>query len=406
MIRNRTILTEQQKAEGLTTGFDYLRLGLSVAVLVWHSILLTAGPAAYSGLWSGPFRFIPAAILPMFFALSGFLVTGSLMRTNIHHFLALRAIRLVPALAVEVTLSALILGVAFTTMPLREYFTSRNSSDISEISLACSFYSARRVCSKHRAACCQLPALDRSVRAGMLRRDRLCLAGARMGTKTVVCDAARSVFRRRVRRGAFHPFHRPPRASARARPRYGVSSRSWRPPLSRCDPLHPCAWRRRHADFVHLPGISRRAIHRGVSHRVSNRLARPDAPAKASFRRLVVRGVPFSFPYRTDDRASLSRSRTLVGDGSGGLAPDRALRRTVLDSHRASHPETQGADFVGGRPRLRGRAELDRQTSPPYPRWARRGPPRGPHRIAAEGERQRLFPRPIRRQAAPSPSAC
>ena len=124
MIRNRTILTEQQKAEGLTTGFDYLRLGLSVAVLVWHSILLTAGPAAYSGLWSGPFRFIPAAILPMFFALSGFLVTGSLMRTNIHHFLALRAIRLVPALAVEVTLSALILGVAFTTMPLREYFTS------------------------------------------------------------------------------------------------------------------------------------------------------------------------------------------------------------------------------------------------------------------------------------------
>ena len=90
MIRNRTILTEQQKAEGLTTGFDYLRLGLSVAVLVWHSILLTAGPAAYSGLWSEPFRFIPAAILPMFFALSGFLVTGSLMRTNIHHFLALR----------------------------------------------------------------------------------------------------------------------------------------------------------------------------------------------------------------------------------------------------------------------------------------------------------------------------
>ena len=124
MIRNRTILSEQQKGEGLTTGFDYLRLGLSVAVLVWHSILLTAGPAAYSGLWSGPFRCIPAAILPMFFALSGFLVTGSLMRTSIPHFLALRALRLVPALAVEVTLSALILGVAFTTMPLREYFTS------------------------------------------------------------------------------------------------------------------------------------------------------------------------------------------------------------------------------------------------------------------------------------------
>ena len=331
------------------------------------------------------------------------------MRTNIHHFLALRAIRLVPALAVEVDSlradsrrrlhhdAAAGVFYEFGILPIFRKYPWPSS-----------FYSARRVCSKHRAACCQLPALDRSVRAGMLRRDRLCLAGARMGTKTVVCDAARSVFRRRDRRGAFHPFHRPPRASARARPRYGVSSRSWRPPLSRCDPLHACAWRRRHADFVHLPGNSRRAIHRGVSHRVSNRLARTDAPAKASFRRLVVRGVPFSFPHRTDDRASLSRSRTLVGDGSGGLAPDRALRRTVLDSHRASHPETQGADFVGGRPRLRGRAELETRqdvAAACIRRWARRGPPRGPHRIAAEGERQRLFPRPIRRRAAPSPSA-
>ncbi len=60
----------------------------------------------------------------MFFALSGFLVAGSLARTRLRQFVTLRVLRLVPALAVEVTLSALILGALFTTLPLREYLTS------------------------------------------------------------------------------------------------------------------------------------------------------------------------------------------------------------------------------------------------------------------------------------------
>jgi len=122
---NRTILDEIQKGNGFTAGFDYLRLGLALAVLVWHGIILTSGSlAAYHALWGGPFRFLAAAILPMSFALSGFLVTGSLVRTRLHQFATLRALRLAPALAVEVTLSALILGALFTTLPLREYLTS------------------------------------------------------------------------------------------------------------------------------------------------------------------------------------------------------------------------------------------------------------------------------------------
>jgi peptidoglycan/LPS O-acetylase OafA/YrhL len=122
---DRTILDEIQKGSGVTAGFDYLRLGLALAVLVWHSIILTSGSlAVYRALWSGPFRFLVAAILPMFFALSGFLVAGSLMRTRLHQFATLRVLRLVPALAAEVTLSALVLGALFTTLPLRDYLTS------------------------------------------------------------------------------------------------------------------------------------------------------------------------------------------------------------------------------------------------------------------------------------------
>ena len=122
---DRTILDEIKKGNGATAGFDYLRLGLALAVVVWHSIILTSGSlTVYQAGWSGSFRFLLAAILPMFFALSGFLVTGSLVRTRLHQFAVLRVLRLAPALAVEVTLSALIVGVLFTTLPLRDYLTS------------------------------------------------------------------------------------------------------------------------------------------------------------------------------------------------------------------------------------------------------------------------------------------
>lgn len=61
-----------------TDGFDYLRL--AVAVLFWHSYAVCA-PAGGS-----PFvvKFLARGILPLFFALSGFLITSSLKRLNTH----------------------------------------------------------------------------------------------------------------------------------------------------------------------------------------------------------------------------------------------------------------------------------------------------------------------------------
>jgi peptidoglycan/LPS O-acetylase OafA/YrhL len=109
---------------GATTGFDYLRLGLSLAVLFWHSISAAYGGAAETPIWTGPLRSLPAAILPMFFALSGFLVAGSLLRTRLYQFLGLRFLRIFPALGVEITLSALLLGPILTTLPLAAYFSA------------------------------------------------------------------------------------------------------------------------------------------------------------------------------------------------------------------------------------------------------------------------------------------
>jgi len=70
-------------------------------------------------------RPITLSYLPMFFALSGFLVAGSALRTRrLIPFLGLRVLRLLPALFVEVTLSAIILGALYTQLPLTQYYTS------------------------------------------------------------------------------------------------------------------------------------------------------------------------------------------------------------------------------------------------------------------------------------------
>lgn len=63
-------------------------------------------------------------ILPMFFSLSGFLVCGSLERCRtLISFAGFRILRICPALAVEVTLSALLIGPMLSGIPLWSYFT-------------------------------------------------------------------------------------------------------------------------------------------------------------------------------------------------------------------------------------------------------------------------------------------
>lgn len=59
----------------------------------------------------------------MFFALSGFLVAGSAARLSFGHFLLNRTLRIVPALAVDIIICALILGPIFTTLDLSSYFS-------------------------------------------------------------------------------------------------------------------------------------------------------------------------------------------------------------------------------------------------------------------------------------------
>jgi peptidoglycan/LPS O-acetylase OafA/YrhL len=121
----KTIQERLDLTAGRPAGFDYLRLGLALATMGLHSIFSSYGVDSVSAVFDGSFRPLARFILPAFFALSGFLVAGSLARSRtIAMFLGLRLIRIYPALAVEVLLSAFLLGPLVTDTTLADYFTN------------------------------------------------------------------------------------------------------------------------------------------------------------------------------------------------------------------------------------------------------------------------------------------
>jgi peptidoglycan/LPS O-acetylase OafA/YrhL len=105
--------------KGLGPGFDFLRIALAFSIVLAHSFLLTGNDAFFR---SSPLWFAEYALVPMFFALSGFLIAGSAQRLSLKNFLLNRGLRIVPALAVDIVVCALIIGPLVTTVALRDYF--------------------------------------------------------------------------------------------------------------------------------------------------------------------------------------------------------------------------------------------------------------------------------------------
>ncbi|MFJ4251380.1 Peptidoglycan/LPS O-acetylase OafA/YrhL, contains acyltransferase and SGNH-hydrolase domains [Pseudomonas helmanticensis] len=101
--------------------FDLLRLCAALVVLITHSFALTGkSPATWYSLFMG---YEPGSLaVSAFFAISGFLIAGSLERRTFTEYWQARALRIIPALAVTSFVSALILGPVFTALPLGEYF--------------------------------------------------------------------------------------------------------------------------------------------------------------------------------------------------------------------------------------------------------------------------------------------
>jgi peptidoglycan/LPS O-acetylase OafA/YrhL len=121
--RRCTIGQTLAQANGIGPGFNLIRLGAALAVLVSHAFDLTGNGALEPLRWlSGGQTSFGGTAVALFFLISGFLVTSSLLRApSLAHYARNRALRIFPALFVVVILSAFVLGPALTTLPLLHY---------------------------------------------------------------------------------------------------------------------------------------------------------------------------------------------------------------------------------------------------------------------------------------------
>jgi peptidoglycan/LPS O-acetylase OafA/YrhL len=116
----QTLGSALDEQKGFGQGFDFLRIFLATGIIAWHTAQLSGHleTARASALWFSEYM-----LVPMFFALSGFLVAGSSMRLSAKNFLLNRAARIVPALVADIVFAALLIGPLVTTLPLSLYFT-------------------------------------------------------------------------------------------------------------------------------------------------------------------------------------------------------------------------------------------------------------------------------------------
>ena len=124
MSRITTLADKLKENQGIGPGFDAIRVYLSITIMALHSLTLAKGVAVYvaSPAW---IHILAMSLLPAFFGLGGFLVTGSGQRVmSVAKFIWHRVLRIFPALAMEVFLSAIFLGAIFTTLSLPDYFSS------------------------------------------------------------------------------------------------------------------------------------------------------------------------------------------------------------------------------------------------------------------------------------------
>lgn len=115
-------MTLAERARGRDNNFNLVRLFAAGLVLVSHSWPLTATPGEplerFAGFSLGHLG------VDIFFVVSGFLVTGSLLARPLPNYLRARALRIFPALAASAFGTALLIGPLVTALPVERYLAA------------------------------------------------------------------------------------------------------------------------------------------------------------------------------------------------------------------------------------------------------------------------------------------
>ncbi|MCR4267789.1 acyltransferase, partial [Nitratireductor sp. ZSWI3] len=107
--------------------FDLIRLFAAALVLFSHSYPITGNTEFFKSI----IRYSTGGGLAVavFFAISGFLVTRSVLSHDIGKYVASRCLRIFPALAAVAVFQVFLIGPMFTSLPLDEYFGNPRTAD-------------------------------------------------------------------------------------------------------------------------------------------------------------------------------------------------------------------------------------------------------------------------------------
>lgn len=115
-----------QRFDAKSNNFDLVRLFAACLVIYSHSFSLLGQrePIAY---WVGGYDTGGGWAVSIFFVISGFLIARSCLSRPVSVYLASRIVRILPALAALLAFDVLIIGPIFSSLSLREYFSSADT---------------------------------------------------------------------------------------------------------------------------------------------------------------------------------------------------------------------------------------------------------------------------------------
>lgn len=112
-------------SRGRDNNLNLLRMLAATGVLVSHAWPIALGPGTIEPLYPLTGHSLGSICVQIFFAISGFLITASFLRSStLMRFSLARILRLFPALVVSLLFVAFILGPMVTSLPLANYLLS------------------------------------------------------------------------------------------------------------------------------------------------------------------------------------------------------------------------------------------------------------------------------------------
>lgn len=112
---------------GKTNNLTFIRLFAAFTVIYGHTTAIVPGASLDWVTRTTNYAFSGGVAVDLFFLISGFLVSASILNGGARRYLIARVLRIYPALWVNLILCTFVLGGLVTTLPIGEYLTHKET---------------------------------------------------------------------------------------------------------------------------------------------------------------------------------------------------------------------------------------------------------------------------------------